>query len=461
MNQPNILFVTTDHLRRDVASMESVAPNLDALAAGGVTFTNAYCPSPLCMPSRNSIATGQFPSEHGICGNMNEPLDAEQRADTYMSHLQAAGYHTGLVGRHHFIDNYGLDIDVVESDDEEIESYGHDYVHQVCDLHNEDRFSRYLDDSGELERYLRLRDNGAECPYNPDDVEDGYIGEQSVRFIEDNDGERPFYLHVSFHGPHPPYHWVPDSFDKFDAEDAPEPLGIHDPDRSQSIRETRAKYMGRMSLIDHYLGEMIEALDATGQLEQTLVVFTSDHGDMLGDDGIFDKRHFYEQSVGVPLVMSGPGAERGRVAERQGCGQTRKELVNLVDLYPTFLEAAGRGETAPDEPGIHGNEDRSGRSLFSVIDGSDDHPRDAVFSELGTTMMVRDATHKLVYDPERGGPLKVFDLRTDQSERENLVNDHRIEDAGRRLTERLCSRLIRQTNVTHEKEQWRVQDVRV
>jgi choline-sulfatase len=464
MSRPNILFVTTDHLRRDIAGMPSVAPNLNALADRGVEFANAYCASPLCMPSRNCIVTGQYPSQHGVCGNMNEPLDADQRADTYLSLLRNAGYRTALVGKHHFIDSYGLGIDVVDEIDEEIADYGYDYVHQVLDdgenLHNDDRFTRHLDDIGELERYRRLQGEGADCPFDPDHVADGYIGEQSVAFVEEHDGDEPFYLHASFVGPHPPYGWIPEEFDTFDADDAPDPAGVDDPDRRRSIRETRAKYMGKVSLIDHYIGELVDTLDDRGLLDETLIVVTSDHGDMLGDDGVFDKRHFLEQSVGVPLVLAGPGVEPGEDVERAGGGLTRKELVTLLDLYPTFLDAAGLAD-ADDGPGIHGRDDRSGRSLFPVIDGTVTERRDAIFSELGTTMMVRDASHKLVYDPERGGPLKLYDLRTDHDERENLIGTPSVDEAQRRLTERLCSRLIRQSNETHVKEQMRVQEVRV
>jgi arylsulfatase A-like enzyme len=270
MDRPNLLFVTTDHLRRDVAGMSSVAPNLNALADRGVEFANAYCPAPLCMPSRNCLATGQYPSRHGVCGNVNEPLDDGENP------------------------------------------------------HNDDRFTRHLDDPGERQRYRRLLEEGADCPFEPEHVADGYIG------------------------------------------------------------------------------ELIDALDGRDARSETLIVVTSDHGDMLGDHGIFDKRHFHEPSVGVPLVMAGAGVETGEVSERQGGGLVRKELVNLVDLYPTFLVAAGVEY-------VHGDGRRSGHSLFPVIDGS--------------------------------------------------IRDRR--DARRRLTERLCSRLIRQSSRTHEKEQMRVQEVRV
>jgi len=185
---------------------------------------------------------------------------------------------------------------------------------------------------------------------------------------------------------------VPEAFDEFDPGDAPAPVGVDDPDERASISETRANYMGKVSLIEHYVGELIDALEERDALDDTLVVVTSDHGDMLGDDGIFDERHFHEQSVGVPLVMAGAGVETGEVPERQGGGFARKELVSLVDLHPTFLEAAG-GERS------HGDGDRDGRSPFGVIHGSADDRdrRDAVFAELGTTMTVRDGSHKLVY----------------------------------------------------------------
>jgi len=453
VTRPNILFVTTDHLRCDVAGMESVAPNVNSLADRGVEFANSYCASPLCMPSRNCIVTGQFPSQHGVCGNMSDPLDADQRADTYMNHLQGAGYHTALVGKHHYIDCYNLEMDVVDENDDEIASYGYDHVWQVLDdgenLHNDDRFTRHLEDLGELDRYRRLQGEGADCPYAPERVADGYIGEQSVAFLEEYDRGEPFYLHASFVGPHPPYHWVPEEFDVFDPEDAPPVVGVDDPEERQAVRETRAKYMGKVALIDHYVGELLDALENKGMLEDTLVVFTSDHGDMLGDDGIFDKRHFHEQSVGVPLVVAGAGIDPNE-SDRLG-GITRKELVNNVDLYPTFLDAAGVDE-------VHGNAERSGQSLLPVANGTAEHRRDAVFSELGTTMMVRDASHKLVFDPERGGVWKLFDIRSDPAERENIAGDPSA--PTRQLTERLCARLVRQTNYTHEKEQMRVQEVR-
>jgi arylsulfatase len=454
-NPPNVLFVLTDQLRPEAVTPET-APNVHALADRGVSFANSYCASPLCMPSRNCLVSGQFPSQHGVCGNMNEPLDAEQRGDTYLQHLQGAGYHTALVGKHHLIDRYNVGMDVCE-DDAEIESYGFDSVHTVVDenenVHNEDRYTRYMDEEGRLAEYRRIQEGraweGGRFPYDASEFIDAYIGRQAVEFVEGYDRAAPFFLNASFIGPHPPY-WVPDEFDTFDPAEMPAPVGVEDPDRVQELKRVRAKYRGRVALIDHWVGELLDTLDERGMTENTLVVFTSDHGDCLGDHGVLDKREFYEQSARVPLVMAGPGVE---VDDRVG-GVTRKELVSGVDLYPTFLDAAGLEDPT-------GDADREGRSLFPVANNDPDADRrDAAFAELGTASMVRTANWKLVYDPEQGGVQHLYDLRADPEELQNLAGDPGHESVRADLLERLLERLVRRRAFTHEKEQQRIQRVR-
>ncbi|MFB6217761.1 MAG: sulfatase [Halobacteriaceae archaeon] len=454
VDDPNVVFVLTDQLRPEAVTPET-APNVHALADDGVSFANCYCASPLCMPSRNCLVTGQFPSQHGVCGNMNEPLDAEQRGDTYLSHLREEGYHTALVGKHHLIDRYNVGMDVC-TDREEIESYGFDSVHTVVDegenVHNEDRYTRYMAEQGRLEEYRRIQEEraweGGEFPYEASEFVDAYVGRQAVAFVDEYDRADPFFLNASFIGPHPPY-WVPDEFDTFDPAAMPAPRGVEDPERVRELKEVRAKYRGRVALIDHWVGELTDALERRGIREETLVVFTSDHGDCLGDHGVVDKRRFFEQSATVPLVMSGPGIE---VDDRLG-GVTRKELVSGVDLYPTFLDAADA-----DDP--TGEADRDGRSLFPLANNGETERRDAVFSELGTASMVRTANWKLVFDPEQGGVQGLYDLRADPDELDNLAGDPAHESVREELLSRLLGRLVRQRPFTHEKEQQRVQRVR-
>lgn len=454
MDSPNILFVLLDQCRPDV--LGRATPNVNALARRGARFEHCYAASPLCQPSRASIVTGRFPTHHGVCGNMNEPIGAGERADTFMQHLKSCGYHTALIGKHHYIDSYNLNVDSTR-DDDELKDYGFDHVWQVADdgenLHNEDRFTHHLSRQGRLDEYRRIQKERAwglgEFPYEPGESVDGYIGERAVEYIRDYAGDEPLYLNVGFVGPHPPY-WTPKPYDAmFSPEEMAAPLGVEDPVEIERVRRIRAHYWGKVALIDHYVGQLAEALDGKGMLENTLIVFTADHGDMLGDFGIMDKRFFREPSVSVPLVMAGPGVEFNPRVGATVC----KALVSGVDLYPTFLQAAGS-----DSP--HGELWRDGRSLLDIAAERAER-RTAVYSELGAQMMVRDADWKLVYDAEGGGVEQLFNLRHDPQELDNLAGIPAYQGVETGLVEKLLTRLICMTHHTHDKERARLQRVRV
>jgi arylsulfatase A-like enzyme len=424
----NILFVLCDQMRAEALQY---APNVRALADRGATFTNCYTAAPLCQPARACIATGRSPTEHGVCGNMNQPVPEQMRADTYMSHLQRAGYHTTLVGKHHLLDRFNVGMDVTE-DDETVARFGFDDVWQVVDIyesfHNEDRFTAWLKERGRLEKWRGLAQSQGQQFYRrlaPEETVDGFIGECALESLRAHEGDAPFYLNVGFVGPHPPY-WAPEHYaERFAAEDMPAPRGVEDPDEIKRAQHRRALSAAAVALIDDYVGRMVDVLDERGRLEDTLIVFTADHGDLLGDFGINDKRWFYEGSARIPLVMAGPGVETD---PRLG-GITCRQLASNVDLYPTFLQAAGLE---------HADESREGRSL---LDAAADHGgrRQRVFSELGTAMMVRDATHKLVYDPEQGGVVQLFDLRRDPHELENLAGVPGLRTAPTRRSRTACS----------------------
>lgn len=468
--KPNLILLLADQMRPDVL-VHADTPNLSRLIRQGVHFTNAYCASPLCQPSRACIVAGKYPTQHGICGNMTPPLSQAERADTYVQHLQAAGYRTALIGKHHYYDRWSVGMDVLE-DDEAIRGYGYDHVWQVVDdhIHNQDRYTRFLKKRGKLALFQEMTRTRQ---YDPnalavEEFDDGYIGEQAIAYLENYDDEAPFYLQVGFLGPHPPY-WVPEPYASMytsslgevsDRRPVPAPKGVEDPRIIERARRARAQYFGRVSLIDHYVGKIIETLERKGQLENTLIVFTADHGDNIGDYGIFDKRYFYEQSVRVPLLMAGPGLT---LNPRLG-GRICRALVSGVDLYPTFLHSAGIIQEqifrqAQDDNGI------GSRDGLSLVDVANDRVcgglRDAVFSELGTLMMVRDANWKLVYDAEQGGVQYLFNLRRDPEELDNLVGCAGYEAVEKHYVERLLSRLIRMTHTTQQKERERLQRVRV
>jgi len=446
----NILFILCDQMRAEALQY---TPNVRALAERGATFTNCYSAAPLCQPARACIATGRFPTKHGVCGNMNEPVPREMRADTYMARLQHAGYQTALIGKHHFIDRFNVGMDVTE-DDAGVAGFGFDDVWQVVDIyesfHNEDRFTAWLRERGRLEKWRELARSQGQQFYarlKPEETVDGFIGECALEYLRTHEADAPFCLNVGFVGPHPPY-WAPAQYaERFSPDDMPAPKGVCDPDEIARVQQRRALYAASVALIDDYVGRLAQVLEERGMLDDTLIVFTADHGDMLGDFGIMDKRWFHEESARVPLVMAGPGVEPDPRVGGITCGN----LTSSVDLYPTFLQAAGLGWR---------DDSREGLSLLDAAAGRGPR-RERVFSELGTAMMVRDASHKLVYDAEQGGVVQLFDLRRDPEELTNLAGVPGYEAVEQRLTEALLSRLIRLTHHTHEKERNRVQRVRV
>ena len=179
-------------------------PTLNALARRGLRFENCYCAATLCSPSRNSIITGLFPGQHGVCGNMGEPIVTELRADTYARHLQELGYHTAYVGKHHYIDRSGLEYDLVE-DDRLLREYGYHHVWQVGDVvdarHGADRFTRHLADRGLLEEWRSKLGAEYVAGSDPADTTDGYIGESAVRYLQSYEGRRTAVSHRRVRGP--------------------------------------------------------------------------------------------------------------------------------------------------------------------------------------------------------------------------------------------------------------------
>ncbi len=452
MTKPNIILIMTDHFRPDAVGRST--PNLMKLANNGTKFENAYAGAPLCQPSRVSAVTGLYPSQNGICGNMTPPIRDAMRDDTFMNHLQGAGYYTAMIGKHHYIDAYGLGIDVVAEQDEAIKQYGFDHVWQVVDcdenLHNDDRYTHYLREKGQLDFYrAEIKKHASQCgpyPLPEEDCEDGYIGRMGREFIEQYSGDQPFYLNLSFVGPHPPY-WHPGEL-QHDPQKMAAPLGAPD---SDLVRERRAHYMDKCAIIDRTIGKLLDTLADKQLMDDTVIIFVSDHGDNLGDFGIWDKRFFYEQSAGVPMIMHGPGVPRG---DRNVGGKLSKALVSLIDLYPTILALGGVDTDALMKK-------RQGRDLLKILREEKGAFRDELFSELATTVMIRHGNWKLVYDPEQGGVQYLFNLANDPTEETNLAGVAGYEHITLDLVGRLLSRYIQQTQFTHDKEERRVQRVRM
>ena len=469
----NIVLVIVDQMRSD--AIGKATPNLNGLMQTGLSFSNCYCASPLCSPSRNSLITGLFPGQHGVCGNMGDPIPEALRHDTYAKHLQASGYSTAYVGKHHYVDRYGLSVDLVD-DDELISDYGYDFVWQVGDVaeerHNEDRFTKELSRLGMLDEWRHNVSASYVSEQSPELTTDGHIGDRACAHLQELcSRERPFLLTVGFVGPHGP-HWSPKPWcDMFSADDVSTPfntsarVGIgpslydsadlaapqapDDPETIAEFRRQRASALGQVAFIDKMVGDLVAVLHESSRFEDTLVVFISDHGNMMGDHGLAGKRFFYDSSARVPLILSGAGIQTDLRADFH----VRKELVSGVDLYPTILSAARIADS-------RGRTKREGIDLLGLLSGRK-RTRDVVYSELGTSIMVRNARWKLVFDPQQGGTIALFNMVSDASESENLAGNPDYADITAHLTERMLSRAILQTHYTHSKEHMNLQSVRV
>jgi arylsulfatase A-like enzyme len=445
-DRPNILLVVADQLRWDWLSCTSTpgpdTPALDALAARGVRFTTCTTTSAMCAPARISLATGLLPHRLGALTN---DVYLPARAPTWYQRLRDADYRVGLVGKADLAKpqrHNGL-----RGDRPSAFRWGFTHPLEVeGKLHAGTSpipigpYTTWLAEHGLLDPlhadylarmahlYVERRGDGLyRDSVLPDHAfADIWIGDQAVRWIEQTTDDFPWFLQIGFAGPHDPYDppssWADRYRDRVVADPVPAPPEV--PRRverlrfdcsAEEVRVARRQHTASLAIIDEQVRRI---LDATGQAEHTVVVFTSDHGDMLGDHGLFQKHVAYEAAMRVPLIVAGPGIAQGSVTD---------SLVELPDVGETILELAGITPT-PDVDA------RSFTPLLAIP--SAPHRADAVCIE-DTYVALRTATHKLITTHSDGDEL--YDLGNDPRELCNLA-DHRS-DLVQTLRKRLIARL--------------------
>lgn len=451
--RPNVVFIITDQQRFDtIAALgheHAITPNLDRLVHAGTSFTRTYVTSPSCAPSRASLFTGMYPHTTGVLKN-NDPW-----SHSWVELLADSGYRCVNVGKMHtypYTTSVGFhERHVVENKDRSNPTLPFfldewDKAFRARGLVKPDRATKYraLEDYGE-----RL---GAFEWEAPDDLHvDNFVGGLASHWLDVYPGEEPFFLQVGFPGPHPPYDPIPSALAQYDgmamppahdsAEDrASQPYAVQDLIRDnlevdhdgivhlehptdEQVSRQRRHYMANVTMIDGQVGEIIDALERRGVLEETVIIFTSDHGDCLNDHGHIQKWSMYEPSARVPAVVAGPGV----AADRRLDG-----LTSLFDLGPTILEVAGITPPAWMEatslvPALRGQEYAGREFVFS------EHARDMVLQKTELMTMVRDERFKLVefIDHDDG---QLFDLREDPHEMANLWDDPGFRDQRDRLS---------------------------
>jgi arylsulfatase len=466
MSRPNILWICTDQQRADSIGCYgngfTRTPHLDRLAADGVLFERAFTQSPVCTPSRASFLTGRYPRTTG-CRQNGQAIAADEVLVTRT--LADAGYVGGLAGKLHLAPCHPSASPGTER--------------RTADGYDEFHWSHHPDPDWPTNEYIHwLQGQGVtleraprdDCRYVDVGMPERYhqttwCAQKAIDFIETNaDFAAPWLFSVNIYDPHHPFDPPPEYLARYldRLEEIPlpdyEPGELDDKPVFQRIDHTgayagdagypfsgmgerdhrmlRAAYWAMCDLIDVQVGRILDALRRTGQRDNTIVVFQTDHGEMLGDHGIYLKGpYFYEPAVRVPLIVSWPGT--------LAPGRRSRALVEYVDLAPTLLDAVG----LPRQPGMQG------RSLWPLLSGAADLDRHRadVYCEYYNAMpwhtdpaaqatMVRTDAYKLVavHGQDTG---ELYDLRVDPGERHNRWHDTELAAVKTDLLRRLCDRM--------------------
>lgn len=360
--RPNILWLCSDQQRYDtihaLGNPYIDTPNLDKLCAQGVAFTQAYVQNPVCTPSRASFLSGKYPSSinSNILGGQNNP----EHCTLIPKALADAGYHCGNIGKLHISAAWGGYEN--RGDDGYAEFiYSLGSGHDLQDERND--YANWLREKG-INFDDIFTNDGRDYSWYRDDAplelrQTAWCAERAIRFMTENK-DRPWMLSVNCFDPHPPHDAPKHLVDKYLARNLPDPIfskddyaleeqlhdalhqskGIHPP--SDEIRRQKASYYGMCEIVDTHFGRIIDALDELGLREDTIIIFSSDHGEMLGDHGLILKGcRFFDGAVRVPLIFSCPG--------RLASGKQVSAITEYTDIAPTIAELCGI-----DFPDTHG-----------------------------------------------------------------------------------------------------------
>lgn len=443
--KPDVLVILADQWSPRYVSWDNPqvrTPHLDRLAREGMTFDACYTTSPVCMPARVSLLTGLYPHNqgHALWGNATGYFVPPQ-SPTMFRDVQRAGYTTAQIGKLHW--TAGPDWrEGFDKPEEYFAALGIDQVVDVPGPPDSEQgggvYARHLRKLGLLEavasdmrqRYVKWEFEPRASVVKTEDYHDSFVTDRAIDFIREQPKEKPFCLVVSLHSPHPPLDAPGEFATMFDPETLTLPGNVpatfvrdgRTLDHAQAKR-LLANYLGKMALVDHCAGRLIEAVKARGTWDQTLVIFTADHGEMMGAHGFLTKGRFHEESVRVPFVVRWPG--------RVPAGRS-KAPVQMMDAYPTIVEAIG-GELSPG---------RFAKSLLPLATGAKKSVRPVAISEIGNVaplrMMARDTRFKYWADEERE---YLYDLENDPLELTNLVGLAEHRDSLDRMRAQLLTHL--------------------
>jgi arylsulfatase len=455
MTRPHILILMNDQHRADCLGAaghpQLRTPNLDRLAAEGMRFAQAVTASPVCMPARASFVTSTYPHNHGIWRNEGELRTTE----TLFQALRRRGYFTAAIGKSHFYEPREVRGHVRDRE-RYMHALGLDYVHETTGPHASIHMESYVTDAWKekglweaiASDFRHRQVDGdllvAASPAGVDEHLDSYVGRHAEAFVDTYADAAPLCLFVGFPGPHDPFDAPGPYASMYDPAEAPraipippqnpaipeqirrkKPFRVWSPDTLERVPQARANYYGKISLIDSWIGRIVGAFERRQWLNDTLIVFLSDHGDMLGDHGRLKKSTFHESNVRIPLILRWPA--------RIPANSVTDALAEIGDVFPTLLEAAG-AETPVQ---------CLGRSLWPAITDQAMVLRDFQLGEVefrDRQFMLRSARHKIAIDSE-SRVYMLYDLAHDPMEQNNRAADPTMQALTRELQQSLARRL--------------------
>jgi arylsulfatase len=431
--RPNLLFINVDQWRTDCLGIKGhpvvETPYLDDLASQGVVFNRAYASCPTCIPARASILTGLSPRSHGRVGykdgvpwNYSVTLPGE---------LAKAGYHTQCVGKTHFHPTRNL-------------CGFHNIVLHNGYLHHSKNYNQHYPLHDDYLVWLREKlgpdvdyiDSGLHCnsswtarswPFEERYHPTNWVVTESIDFLRRRDTSKPFFLSMSFVRPHAPLDPPQFYLDMYEKKDLPDPIQSEWGKKIEwgndalkvdswggkvnedSLRRARAAYYACLTHIDHQIGRFLIALREFNQNDNTLIIFTSDHGELLGDHQLFRKSLPYEGSAGIPFVVTPPSSWNWTASQKSDA------LIELRDILPTFLDAANVAIPKSIE----------GKSLIPLCRGKGRKIRDYIHGEHPYTHKLSNqwivtGQWKYIWFSQTGLE-QLFDLQNDPEEKHDLT----------------------------------------
>lgn len=419
MSKPNVLIIMADQQRYDtigcMGNSHMKTPNLDKLCQEGRCYTNAHSHTPVCMPARHDLLTGLTARTHGYFANAGGNPIKDDKAPTISGVFSNNGYKTASIGKMHFHPvriGHGYQ-----------EMYAMEEIPQ--DLKSDD-YATYLKENGDgsVQNIHGVRPVIYHTPQNSlvkeENYETRWVENTAINWLDQN-GDNPFFLFVGYIKPHPPWDIpkkyqgmykdvaFPETIEK--SREYPEHKGENalygDLDSKEQIRKNREAYYTACSMVDESVGVIIEHLREIGQIDNTVIIYTSDHGEMLSDKGYYSKDLPYESAVRVPFIV--------RYPEKFKAAEVNTDFVDLLDIFPTCLDLAGL-EYPSEDYTLYGDSLLGNNRDRSIVYASDG------FLGPKRWVMARTKKYKYIYKFNQGFE-ELYDMENDKGEVYNIYQE--------------------------------------